>query len=146
VEAKLAPARAARPADLALSDEMVRAAGGVVQRPGCVLVVHRPRYDDWAWPKGKALPDESDEDCARREVREESGFECELLDELPSTHYTDSKGRPKRVRYWLMRIVGGEFVPTDEVDEIRWATPAEAAALLSYERDLEVLRAAEPYL
>jgi 8-oxo-dGTP diphosphatase len=121
----------------------VRAGGGVLRRDGRVLVVHRPRYDDWAWPKGKALPDETDEECALREVREETGLECELLDELPTTHYTDAKGRPKRVRYWLMRPVAGEFVPTDEVDEVRWATPAEAADLLSYERDLDVLRAAQ---
>ena len=87
---------------------VVRAAGGVVTRgePPEVLVVHRPRYDDWSFPKGKAEPGERDEDCALREVEEETGLRCELREELPSTSYTDARGRPKRVRYWLMTPSG----------------------------------------
>ena len=89
-------------------DGVVRAAGGVVVRDdGRVLVVHRPKYDDWTFPKGKADPGESDEECALREVREETGLECVLEDELPQTRYFDSRGRPKRVRWWRMRAVGG---------------------------------------
>jgi 8-oxo-dGTP diphosphatase len=118
---------------------VIRAAGGLVTRDGRVLLVHRPKYDDWTFPKGKAEEGESDEDCALREVHEETGLECELLDELASTQYVDSRGRPKRVRWWRMRVLGGEFTPTDEVDEIRWLTPDEAASLLSYDRDLALL-------
>ena len=124
-------------------DGVVRAAGGVVVRDdGRVLVVHRPKYDDWTFPKGKADPGESDEECALREVREETGLACVLEDELPQTRYVDSRGRPKRVRWWRMRPVGGG-VPdaTDEVDELRWLQRDEVAALLSYERDLELLEA-----
>jgi 8-oxo-dGTP diphosphatase len=106
---------------------------------GRILLVHRPKYDDWTLPKGKAEPGESDEDCALREVREETGFDCRLGPELASTGYRDSRGRPKRVRYWLMDLAGGEFVPTPEVDEIRWCTKAEGDALLSYPRDRGVL-------
>ena len=119
--------------------ELVRAAGGVVERDRRVLLVHRPQYDDWTFPKGKALEDETDEDCALREVEEETGVRCELGDELPSTRYVDSKGRPKRVRYWRMRPVAGEFAPHDEVDEIAWLSPGDAAERLSYERDLTLL-------
>ena len=122
-------------------DGVVRAAGGVVARDGRLLLVHRPKYDDWTFPKGKADPGESDEDCAVREVEEETGLRCELGEELPSTHYTDSRGRPKRVRWWRMEPVAGEFTPTDEVDEIRWLPPEEAAALLSYDRDRILLEA-----
>lgn len=118
---------------------MIRAAGGVVVRDGLVLLVHRPKYDDWTFPKGKAEDEEPDEACALREVREETGYECELLDELESTRYTDAKGRPKRVRWWHMRVVDGEFSPSDEVDEIRWLSHADAAQLLSYGRDLVLL-------
>jgi 8-oxo-dGTP diphosphatase len=118
---------------------VVRAAGGVVVRDGLVLLVHRPKYDDWTFPKGKAEDGESDEACALREVEEETGYVCELLDELPVTEYVDSRGRPKRVRWWRMRIVDGSFAPTDEVDEILWAAPVDAADLLSYGRDLALL-------
>jgi 8-oxo-dGTP pyrophosphatase MutT (NUDIX family) len=120
---------------------VVRAAGGILVRGPHVLLVHRPKYDDWTFPKGKCEPGESDQDCAVREVWEETGLHVELGAELPSTRYIDSKGRPKRVRWWRMEAVGGAFVPTDEVDEIRWLTSQEAAALLSYDRDVALLEA-----
>jgi 8-oxo-dGTP diphosphatase len=120
-------------------DGVVRAAGGLVVRDGRLLLVHRPKYDDWTFPKGKAEPGESDEECAVREVEEETGLRCELGAELPSTFYTDSRGRPKRVRWWRMEPVAGAFKPTDEVDEIRWLTREEAAELLSYSRDQALL-------
>ena len=119
---------------------MIRAAGGVVERDGLVLLVHRPRYDDWTFPKGKAEDGERDEDCAVREVEEESGLVCALRDELPPTEYVDSRGRPKRVRWWRMEAISGSFVPNAEVDEIRWVTPDAAMQLLSYDRDLALLR------
>jgi len=122
----------------------VRAAGGVVVRRSGdeseVLLVHRPAYDDWTFPKGKADPGESDEDCAVREVEEETGLRCSLGRELPSTEYTDARDRPKLVRYWRMEITGGSLRFEHEVDDARWLSPGEAAALLSYERDVEVLR------
>ena len=119
--------------------KVVRAAGGVVVRDGHVLLVHRPKYDDWSFPKGKCDAGEPDEACALREVEEETGLRCELLDEIGETSYRDGKGRPKTVRYWRMRPLAGEFVPHDEVDEIRWETPEEAARLLSWSRDLPLL-------
>ena len=120
----------------------VRAAGGVVVRDGRVALVHRPRYDDWTLPKGKLDPGESFEDAALREVDEETGLRARLLRELPSVSY-EVKGRPKVVRYWLMEVESDAgFVADDEVDELRWLDPAEAMALLSYDRDREVLTAA----
>jgi len=127
----------------ALSDEPeVRAAGGIVVRDGVeIALVHRPKYDDWSLPKGKAKPGETDEDCALREVREETGLHCKLRFELPSTRYRDSLGRDKRVRYWAMQPVGGAFEPHDEVDELVWLPPREARRRLSWERDDPVVRA-----
>ncbi|MFN2468394.1 MAG: NUDIX hydrolase [Gaiellaceae bacterium] len=117
----------------------VRAAGGILSRrteTGLeVLVVHRPRYDDWGFPKGKCLAHESDEACALREVDEETGFRCRLGQDVGATSYVDSRGRPKEVRYWTMEALAGSFRPGDEVDEIRWLGLVQAIALLTYERD-----------
>ena len=117
---------------------MLRRAGA---KPPEVLLVHRPKYDDWTLPKGKNAPGESDEAAALREVEEETGLRCQLLYELPSSRYRDARGRRKIVRYWAMRPLGGEFVPQAEVDEVRWLPLAEAEPALSYERDRAVLRA-----
>jgi 8-oxo-dGTP pyrophosphatase MutT (NUDIX family) len=124
--------------------ELVRAAGGVVWRPGDhaepeVLVVHRPHYDDWSLPKGKADPGETDQRCALREVEEETGLRCSMGQELASTHYMDRKGRPKTVRYWAMRPLAGSFHPHEEIDEVRWLSIDDARLLLSYPRDAVVL-------
>ena len=129
----------------------VRAAGGVVWRRSDdgqlrVLVVHRPRYDDWSIPKGKCDEGESDADCALREVNEETGLTVRLGAELPPTHYRDSKGRPKSVRYWAMEPVAGDgqFTPNSEIDEIRWLPVDQAVKLLSYDHDRPVVLALEP--
>jgi 8-oxo-dGTP diphosphatase len=119
----------------------VAASGGVVVRDGRVAIVHRPKYDDWTLPKGKLDPGEDFEQAALREVEEETGLRCRLGRELPSTRYTDAKGRRKLVRYWLMEPESGQFLPNEEVDELRWLEPAEALALLSYDRDRELLLA-----
>ena len=122
----------------------VKASGGVVWRRGEhgveIAVVHRPRYDDWSLPKGKLDPGESWEEAALREVEEEIGLRCRLGHELPATAYRDSKGRQKVVRYWMMEPLDGEFVPSDEVDEMRWSPVSEARDLLSYDRDRDLLR------
>jgi 8-oxo-dGTP pyrophosphatase MutT (NUDIX family) len=110
-----------------------------VLRDGEVLLVHRPQYDDWTFPKGKCHEDETDEACALREVHEETGLTCRLTGEAGATEYVDSKGRPKRVRWWLMEPLQGDFTPGDEVDEVKWVEPTEAALLLSYGRDLALL-------
>ena len=120
----------------------VRAAGGLVFQDDDVLLVHRPQYDDWTFPKGKAEEDESDEECALREVHEETGLRCALDDEIGVTEYVDAKGRPKRVRWWRMHPLADDgFVANAEVDELRWLDADRARALLTYERDLALLEA-----
>ncbi len=133
---------------LATETEVVQAAGGVIWRRSPageleVLLVHRPRYDDWTVPKGKLEPREGHAEAALREVEEETGLRCTLGPELVSTSYRDRKGRPKQVRYWAMTPAGGIFTPSEEVDEVRWAGVDAASSLLSYERDRPVLAALE---
>ena len=118
--------------------ELVRAAGGIVERDGRVLLVHRREYGDWSFPKGKLVEGESWEEGALREVEEEAGLRCELGDEAGRTRYVDSRGRNKEVRYFRMTSAG-EPRAQNEVDEVRWVTPAEADGLLSYDRDRELL-------
>lgn len=131
------------------ADGVIRAGGGVVwSRWGSlgvqIVLVHRPRYDDWTLPKGKANPGESDASCALREVREETGLSCSLGEELVPTSYLDNKGRAKTVRYWAMKPIGGFFAPNNEVDEVRWTPLPEAVRLLTYERDVKVLASFTP--
>jgi 8-oxo-dGTP pyrophosphatase MutT (NUDIX family) len=128
---------------------VVEAAGGVVWRRSPageleVLLVHRPRYDDWTVPKGKLGAGEDHAAAALREVEEETGLRCALGEQLPSTSYVDRKGRPKRVRYWAMTPAGGAFTPSDEVDEVRWVSVDAAASMLTYPRDRAVLDALAP--
>jgi 8-oxo-dGTP diphosphatase len=132
----------------AMQDEpQVRAAGAAVWRRGGAgiewAVIHRPRYDDWSLTKGKLDPGEDFETAAVREVEEEIGVRGALGTELPSTTYTDNKGRSKLVRYWTMEAADGDaFTPNDEVDDVRWLPATQALEVLSYERDGEVLAAA----
>lgn len=127
---------------------VVRASGGVIlrRREGALetVLVHRPKYDDLTFPKGKARDGEPDEDTALREIEEETGLRCELGPELVSTSYVDPQGRPKRVRYWLARSGGAPsaFEPDDEVDHVEWFDVAAAERRLTYDRDRAVLDAA----
>ncbi|MDA8309123.1 MAG: NUDIX hydrolase [Actinomycetota bacterium] len=125
-------------------ETLVRAAGGMIVRQGPgdgieVAVVHRPMRADWSFPKGKLEPGESFEECAIREVAEETGFGCRLGPFVGHTEYRDRKDRPKVVAYWVMEAVSGGFAPGREVDELRWVALKEASRLLSYERDRELL-------
>jgi 8-oxo-dGTP pyrophosphatase MutT (NUDIX family) len=105
-----------------------------------VLLVHRPRYDDWTLPKGKNEPGERDEDAALREVEEETGFRCTLGEPAGETRYEDSKGRQKVVRYWVMEPTRDHtFTPNREVDKLRWCTRGEAGTLLTYSHDRRLL-------
>ena len=123
----------------------MQAAGGVVWRTGPdgleILVVHRPRYDDWSLPKGKLDAGETHEDAAVREVLEETGLHVELGPELLAVEYVDHLGRPKVVRYWSMTVAGGAFVANHEVDEVVWLPLRDVPLELSYRRDADVIDA-----
>ncbi len=127
-----------RPVDLIL------AAGGLVLRESPrgsveIAVVHRPLRLDWSYPKGKVEPGETLTECAMREVHEETGLHCEIVSFVGTTEYRDRKDRPKVVAYWAMTPEGGDFRSSSEVDEMRWLGLSDAADLLTYERDRDLL-------
>jgi 8-oxo-dGTP diphosphatase len=134
---------------------VIHAAGGIVWRPRRarkrsaggktpveVLLVHRPSYDDWTFPKGKPDRGESLPVTAVREVDEETGYRVRLCHPLPETFYR-VRGGMKRVSYWVAKPVGHPrtFVPNAEVDEIRWVRIKEARKLLTYDHDRMLLKA-----
>ena len=110
-----------------------------------VLLIHRPRYDDWSWPKGKIDDGETIPECALREVREEIGLDAPLGRPLPAIHYRVASGL-KVVFYWAVKANGTRLVPDGkEVDSVMWCAPEKAAKLLSNPTDvvpLEYLRKA----
>lgn len=125
---------------------LVRAAGGVIVREAAggrleVALVHRPHRADWTFPKGKLEPGEGFEECAHREVFEETGLRCRLGRFIGHTRYLDRKERPKVVAYWTMAVESGEFSPNEEVDELVWLDLTAAGLTLTYERDRELLTA-----
>jgi 8-oxo-dGTP pyrophosphatase MutT (NUDIX family)/phosphohistidine phosphatase SixA len=127
---------------MALRD--VLAAGAVVYRPGRqVLLVHRPKYDDWSFPKGKLDPGEHQTAAAVREVAEETGLRVRLGPPLSSQRYL-AGGRMKTVSYWVGRAVDADDVsgyePNEEIDGVEWAPYDEAMARLTYPHDRDTLR------
>ena len=127
----------------------VRAAGCVVWRPGPagpeVALIHRPRYDDWSFPKGKLDPGEGYVQAAVREVREETGYPVVLGRRLPTQVYDVSFGGParmKRVKYWAAQAaVDADFQPNSEVDRLEWLALPDAPARLTRQTDRDLLQA-----
>ncbi|WP_370118896.1 NUDIX hydrolase [Streptacidiphilus sp. MAP12-33] len=118
--------------------ELIKAAGVVLWREKAggieLALVHRAKYDDWSFPKGKLELGEKHREAALREAREETGLTVVLGRRLPTQHYL-VRDRVKRVRYWSATVLTGRFAPNREVDALRWLPVAEARARLSYEHD-----------
>ena len=120
------------------------AAGGVVRAEGrLVLLVHRPKYNDWSFPKGKTEPNETIDEAAIREVREETGLTCRITRELqPVRYHVNRKGAvgPKVVYYFLMEPSSGNLkVNNYEIDRAEWFNPDDAMRVLTYDHDRQLL-------
>jgi 8-oxo-(d)GTP phosphatase len=128
------------------TDRFIEAAGGVVWRHAQggqgveVAVVHRPKYDDWSLPKGKLLPGEHPLVGALREVFEETGFTGRPGRMLGEIRYL-KEGTPKRVRYWAVEAVDGDFISNVEVDQVMWLPPRQARLHLAADRDRPIVDA-----
>jgi 8-oxo-dGTP diphosphatase len=124
---------------------LIRAAGGVVFRRNAkgnlrVLVAHRPQYDDWSLPKGKAESGETPEITAIREVLEETGYHCRIVASLGTTRYRVSNG-VKEVNWFAMKPLPDSpgFTENREVDQIKWLSRRKSIALLDYEHDRDLV-------
>jgi 8-oxo-dGTP diphosphatase len=130
--------------DAAVVKTSILAAGAVLWRPQectgapAIAVIHRLRYDDWSFPKGKVDPGETEPVAAVREIEEETGFRAHLGRRLMTVSYPVDQGI-KKVRYWAARCVSGEFSVNDEVDELKWLPADEAMTALTYPQDRKVL-------
>lgn len=130
------------------SDEIVAAGGLVIDSSGGaarILLVHRPKYNDWSFPKGKLDPGETIDVAALREVEEETGLRCRIVRALPSVRYQyrgrNGEVRPKVVHYFLMEAGGGAIqVNMYEIDEAVWCAIGDALERLRYEHDKQLLR------
>lgn len=100
-----------------------------------VALVHRPKYDDWSWAKGKLDPGETWAQAAAREVLEETGFRPRLGIPLPRSVYAMQRGTLKEIRYWAAEVIGGSGELENEIDEVAWLTPPQAQRRLTYVRD-----------
>lgn len=132
----------------------IRAAGALIWRARGkrieVLLVHRPRYDDWSFPKGKAKPGESIRACCVREMKEETGYDVVLGQPAGRVHYETPEGKWKEVQYWMARTVSDtvgfvaargriKAAPTSEIDRVAWVGYEEAARLLTMRSDRDLL-------
>jgi 8-oxo-(d)GTP phosphatase len=111
-----------------------------------VALVHRGRYDDWAWAKGKVDPGESLPETAVREIREETGLKVKLGVPLGIQRYRLPNKNLKEVHYWAAQVTdkaieNSDFEPNEEISQVAWFTPNEAKKRLSYRHDHEQLEA-----
>ena len=127
--------------------DVIRAAGALLwQGPPerrLVAVVHRNRYDDWTLPKGKLKDGESWQKAALREVKEETGYDAQILGFAGTVSY-EVKGRPKIVRYWHMTAQGEPSELDDEVNEVVWLPIEQAIERVQYPLEKSLLRQITP--
>ncbi|HYV04064.1 MAG TPA: NUDIX hydrolase [Blastocatellia bacterium] len=131
-------------------NEIVAAGGVVLERTNetvRVVLIHRPKYDDWSLPKGKSEPGESISQTALREVKEETGLDCKIVSELEPVRYSYRTGKgtivPKVVHYFLMEPMGGRLeAPGQEADAAEWCDVTEALRRLTHQHDRELVQKA----
>ena len=124
-------------------DDLILAAGGIVMRASSsgraeVACIYRGSRGDWTFPMGMLDPGETFEQGALREVFEEIGHKCRVVQFVGLTNYTHRKGKPKIVAYYLMSVDEGEFEPNEEVDQLAWVPLELVRARLTWDRDQEL--------
>jgi 8-oxo-(d)GTP phosphatase len=127
----------------------IYAAGAVCwreeKRDLLVALVHRVKYEDWTFPKGKVDPGETLAETAVREIKEETGLKIKLGVPLSTMTYAIDKSKTKVVHYWAARVsekavADSKFKPNDEISEVVWLTVEKAFSRLSYQQDRDLLQ------
>jgi len=122
--------------------KLIMAAGGILERDGQILLVQRPRYEDWSLPKGKLDRGETPLQAAIREVREETGYRVKTMGFAGAFGY-EVKGVPKVVLYWMMKpLKQGPILDPNEVSEMRWVPVRTAMRLMTYEMERDLVKRA----
>jgi len=127
-----------------MSEKIIKAAGGIIERTidgkAEIVVIHRTRYgDEWSLPKGKVQESEDWEQAALREVKEETGFGCDITGFADGITYM-ANNVPKVVLFWKMKIKEGEFTPNEEVDQVLWLSPELAMEKVAYKEEADLLK------
>lgn len=109
-----------------------------------VALVHREKYQDWGFPKGKQDPGEQLPQTAVREVMEEAGLKVRLGRKLGIISYEIASGEQKEVHYWVSKVTqkaaaNQKFTPNQEIAKVEWVQAKDAKNLLSYEHDKDLL-------
>ena len=122
---------------------IIQAAGAIVWRNSKdkteVAIIHRPKYDDWSFPKVKVEPSESLIACAYREVIEETNIQTEFGAFLGDVEYLTPDGK-KRVSFWAAKAINQrDFIPNSEVDQLKWVEVKKVKDLLTLETDKKIL-------
>ena len=129
------------------AEPLIRAAGGIIERSSVngleIAVIHRTRYgSEWCLPKGKVEPKESWVQAALREVKEETGFDCSIIEFVDGISYLVND-RPKVVLFWKMHLKDGqEFRPNEEVDKLEWLSPENAISRLKHKEEIRLIKQA----
>lgn len=116
-----------------------KACGCIVIENNKVLLI-KQTSGAWGFPKGHVEHDETEEETAKREVKEETNIDVKInLEKRYEMHYITDKGKYKKVVFFLAEKIGGELKKQDsEILEAKWVDLHDAAEIFTYDNTKEL--------